>query len=109
VNHPIIAIIFLALAGVLGDFFLKMAGHGSKYLDWKWFVPGLVVYASLSYAWFYVMKNVKLSTVAVVYSLFTILFLVAIGTFYFHEKLNVYEVVGIIAAITSVILLSRFA
>ena len=108
-NYPVVAIIFLAIAGVVGDFFLKMAGYGTKYLDLKWFVPGLLVYASLSYAWFYVMKQVKLSTVGVFYSLFTVLLLVAIGTLYFHEKLNAYELLGIAAAIVSVILLSRFA
>mgnify|MGYP001609607760 CR=1 len=50
----------------------------------KWFVIGLLIYAT------------------------TALLLVAIGIFYFHEKLNVYEIIGIVAAIISLILLSHF-
>jgi drug/metabolite transporter (DMT)-like permease len=55
------------------------------------------------------MKHIKLSSLGVIYSLTTVLLLVAIGVFYFHEKLNIYEIIGIVAAIVSVILLSRFA
>ena len=107
--NAIIMVMLLAIAGVIGDFFLKMAGHGTKYLDVKWFVAGLLVYASLAFAWFYVMRQIKLSTIGVVYSLVTVLLLVAVGTFYFHEKLNLYEVIGIASAIVSLVLLSRFA
>ncbi len=107
--NPIFGIILLSLAGVIGDFFIKLAGNGSKYMEAKWFVLGALVYAATAFGWFYVMKHIKLSSLGVIYSLSTVLLLVALGVFYFHEKLNVYEILGISAAIVSIILLSRFA
>lgn len=107
--NPIIIVAFLALIGVIGDFFIKLSGHGPKFMDVKWLVVGSLFYVSTIGGWFYVMKHIKLSSLGVVYSLTTVLLLVAIGVFYFHEKLNVYEIIGIITAIVSVILLSRFS
>src|SRR3989344_515226 len=107
--NPILVVVFLAIVGVIGDFFIKLSGHGPKFMDVKWFIVGSLVYISTIAGWFYVMKHIKLSSLGVIYSLTTILFLVVIGVFYFHEKLNIYEIVGIITAIVSIILLSRFA
>jgi len=55
------------------------------------------------------MKNIKLATLGVFYAVSTILFLVIIGTFYFKEPINIYEMIGIIGAIASLILLGKFA
>ncbi|MBI4092851.1 MAG: transporter [Candidatus Kerfeldbacteria bacterium] len=107
--NPILVIILLSTVGVIGDYFIKLAGHGQRFIETKWFVIGFIIYASTAFGWFYVMKHIKLSSLGVIYSLTTVLLLVAIGVFSFHEKLNVYEIIGIIAAITSVILLSKFA
>lgn len=107
--NQIFIVAFLAMVGVIGDFFIKLSGQGPKFMDVKWFVSGAFIYISTSAGWFYVMKHIKLSSIGVIYSLTTALLIVAIGVFYFHEKLNVYEIIGIITAIVSVILLSRFA
>lgn len=107
--NPILVVAFLAIIGVIGDFFIKLAGRGPKFIEIRWFIIGSIFYISTIFGWFYVMKRIKLSSLGVIYALTTVLFLVAIGVFYFHEKLNIYEVVGIITAITSVIILSRFA
>lgn len=97
-----------SLVGVLADFFLKKAGEGSSYLDMKWFLPGFLLYATTAFGWFYVMKHLKLSTLGIVYSMCMILFLTALGVFYFNEKLSVYEIVGIALALVSIFLLARF-
>ncbi|KKR09705.1 MAG: hypothetical protein UT37_C0012G0009 [Parcubacteria group bacterium GW2011_GWA2_39_18] len=108
--NPIIIVIFLSLAGVIGDFFIKLSGASlSRFIEIKWFIIGFLIYASTAFGWFYVMKHIKLSSLGVIYSITTVLLLVIVGVFIFHEKLNVYEIIGIVAAITSVILLSRFA
>ncbi len=106
--NPILIVAFLAVIGVVGDFFIKLAGYGTKFIEMKWFIVGAIFYLSTAFGWFYVIKHIKLSDLGVIYALTTILFLVAIGVFYFHEKLNVYEIIGIITAIISFILLSRF-
>lgn len=105
----LLIIFVFSFVGVLGDFFLKLAGSGNKFMDVKWFVIGLLIYGSTAFGWFYVMKNVKLATLSVFYSVCIILLLTGIGVFYFKESLNWYEVAGIITALASLLLLGRFA
>ena len=107
--NPVIIVILLSLVGVIGDFFIKLAGNEQKSLGTAWFILGLLTYASTAFGWFYVMKHIKLSSLGVIYALATSLLLIIIGVFYFHEKLNMQEVIGMTMAIISIILLSRFA
>lgn len=108
IMNPVFVVALLAVAGVIGDYFIKLAGHGPRSMDLKWFIVGLVIYASTAFGWFWVMKHIKLSSLGVIYSLTTVLLLVGIGVIVFHEKMNVYEIIGTIGAICSVLLLSRF-
>ncbi len=106
---PILGVAGLAIIGVIGDFFIKLSGYGPKFIEIKWFILGFVLYASTAFGWFWVMKYIKLSSLGVVYAITTMLCLVGVGVFYFHEKLNVYEIIGILMALGSIALLSRFA
>ena len=102
-------VIGLSLVGVLGDYFIKLSGNSDiKYIDVKWFLIGLIVYSSTAVGWFFVMKHIKLSTLGVIYGVTTVVALTAVGVFFFKEHLNTYEIIGIIAGISSIILLSRF-
>jgi|SRR3989344_8460896 len=105
----ILIIIGLSLIGVLGDYFLKLSGSGARYIDWKFFLIGALVYSSTAIGWFFVMKNIKLGTLGVVYATTTVLALTLIGTFFFKENLNYYEMAGLVAGVVSILLLSRFA
>ncbi|MDO8538713.1 MAG: transporter [archaeon] len=105
----LLVIVLLSLIGVIGDFFIKLSGVGPKFVELKWFVLGFIIYAATAFGWFFVMKNVKLSTLGVFYAVSTVIFLVAVGVFYFKEQLNVYEIIAIIAAVVSLIILARFA
>jgi drug/metabolite transporter (DMT)-like permease len=107
--YIILGIILVTAVGVLGDFFIKLSGQGDKFIDWKIFLISLLVYASTAFGWFYLMKHIKLSSLGVIYALSTVLLLVGVGVFYFHEKLNITEIIGISFAVISLILLSRFA
>ncbi len=103
------AAIFLALVGVLADSFIKASGAGVKFINWWIFVIGLLIYAATAFGWFFVMKNVKLSTLGSFYAITTVLALAFVSVFYFKESLSIYELVGIFLAIGSLILLARFA
>lgn len=107
--NPILLIVFLSGVGVLGDVFLKLAGNGHRPMDVKWFVLGTLVYAATAVGWFYVIKHIKLSSLGVIYALSSVLLLVFVGVIFFRERLNLTEVIGVVAAIVSVVLLSRFA
>jgi len=102
-------VVGLSLIGVLGDYFIKLSGSNEvKYIDIKWFVIGFIVYASTAIGWFFVMKHIKLSTLGVIYGVTTVVALTAVGVFFFKEHLNTYEIIGIIAGVSSIVLLSRF-
>ena len=99
----------LALISVIGDYFINLAGEGRKDIVTRWFVIGLIIYASTAFGWFFVMKHIKLSTMGVYYAVPTIVFLALISVFSFKESINIYEVLGIILAILSVVLMAKFA
>jgi multidrug transporter EmrE-like cation transporter len=94
--------------GILGDYFLKRASAADRPLLTRWFLVGLALYASTAFAWVFVMRHLKLATIGVIYSVCMILLLTAMGVFFFGESLNRYEVAGIVLAIASIVLLSRF-
>jgi len=105
----ILVTIGLSALGVLGDFFIKLAGNGSKYIEFKWFIAGLLVYAGTAFGWFFVMKHLKLATLGIFYTVSTVLCITLLGLFYFKESINGYEILGISMAICSLVLLGKFA
>src|SRR3989344_6439208 len=105
----LLLIILLSIVGVARDFFIKLSGNGPKYIEYKWFILGLAIYASTAFGWFFVMKEIKLATLGAFYAVSIVLLLTAVGVFYFGEKLNYFEMGGIAAALVSVVLLMRFA
>ncbi len=105
----LIIAVLLALIGVIGDTLIRISGAGPKFIDYKWFIIGSIIYCSTIFGWFYVMKYLKFSTIGVFYGVSTLLFLVIIGVFYFKESLNIYEIAGIILAFISMVLLGKYA
>jgi small multidrug resistance pump len=101
--------VLIALVEVTGDFFIKLSGQGDKYINWKWFIPGFLIYSLTAVLWFFAVKHEKLFTAGIFFAISTVLFLVLISFFYFKESINSYEIVGIILAIISLILLGKFA
>jgi len=105
---PIFIIIFLAGVGVLADYFIKLAGNGPKYINYTTFFIGMIIYALTAFGWFYVMKHIKLSTLGIFYSVTTVILLTLVGTIIFKEHLNIYEIIGIVFGVISIIILARF-
>lgn len=106
---PILIVILLAGVGVLGDYFIKLSGDGSKYISYQPFFIGMIIYALTALGWFYVMKHIKLSTLGIFYSVTTVILLALVGVIFFKENLNIYEIVGIALGIISIIILARFS
>jgi small multidrug resistance pump len=105
----VVITIAFSVVGVLGDYFLKLASAHEYSLKTIWFYIGFVVYASTAFGWVFVMKYLKLATISVVYSVSMVVLLTAIGVVFFRESLNSYEIIGLVMAIASLILLIRFA
>src|SRR6184192_4757749 len=104
----LVTVAFSAI-GVLGDYFLKLSSARDQPLRTRWFYIGFAVYASTAFGWVFVMKHLKLATISVLYSVSLVLLLTAIGVLLFQESLNYFEVIGIVLAVASLVLLMRFA
>src|SRR5438067_9733390 len=105
----VLVTIAFSVIGVLGDYFLKLASAREQPLRTSWFYLGFAVYASTAFGWVFVMKHLKLATISVLYSVSLVLLLTAIGVLLFQESLNYFEVIGIVLAVISLVLLMRFA
>lgn len=105
----IFIVVLMSAFGVIGDYFIKLSGNSQKYMLVRWFVLGLLIYSFSAFGWFFVMKHIKLSTLGVYYALTTVILLVGLGLIVFKETLNIYEIIGVLLAVASLILLARFA
>ena len=98
-----------SLVKLSAESLLKLASEKESSLKTPWFYLGFVLYASTAFGWVFVMKHLKLATISIVYSVSMVLLLTTVGVVLFHESLNSYEVVGIVLAIASLVLLMRFS
>ena len=101
--------IAFSVIGVLGDYFLKLASAREQPLRAISFYLGFTLYASTAFGWVFVMKHLKLATISVLYYVSLVVLLTAIGVVLFRESLNYFEVIGIVLAVISLVLLMRFA
>jgi small multidrug resistance pump len=107
-NLPaVISISLLTLVTVYGDSFLKKAGQ-LKNTNYTFLIIGLVVYVVTGVIWFFLYKQTKFSIVGSVYGVATAVVFALVGTLYFKETIRLPEIVGMILAVTSIILLGRF-
>lgn len=105
----LIIVSIVTLVGICSDYFFKRASNTAAPFSNKWFIIGIAIYLMNSFAWVWAMQKAKLAFIGSVYCVLTVLLLTAMGYFVFNEKLNAGEVLGVIMAIISVILLVRFA
>ena len=101
--------IAFSVVGVLGDYCVKLASARVQPVRTGWFYLGFALYASTAFGWVFVMRHLKLATISVLYSVSLVLLLTAIGVGLFRESLNYFEVIGIVFAVASLVLLMRFA
>jgi drug/metabolite transporter (DMT)-like permease len=104
----VLVAVAMSCFGICGDYFIKRASLADRPLVTRWFLVGLALYASTAFAWVFVMRHLKLATIGVIYSVCMILLLTGMGVFLFGEALNRYEVIGIVLALTAILLLTRF-
>jgi drug/metabolite transporter (DMT)-like permease len=105
----VLVTIAFSIIGVLGDYFLKLASAREQPLRSTSFFLGFVLYASTAFGWVFVMKNLKLATISLLYSVSLVLLLTGLGVVLFRESLSYFEMIGIALAVISLVLLMRFA
>ena len=99
----------MSALGVAGDYLLKLASADVSHTNFKLLAAGVFVYALTALGWFYALAHLKLAVVGVIYSVSTVLLLTLLGAFYFREHLSYMEILGLVLALLSLILLARFA
>ncbi len=91
-----------------GDSFLKKSGQQPVSIFNKYFLFGSSIYLLTSFLWAFTYKYMKFSTSVTIYSIFSILIFTLIGIFIFKDTISAIEILGILFAITSLIILVRF-
>lgn len=99
----------LSIVTVVADSFIKQASLQSSFSGWPILVLGAVIYGLTGFGWFFVMRRMKLSTLGVLYGVSCVLLLTLVSVFYFKEKINLIEILGVGLAIVSLVILARFA
>lgn len=104
----LVIVILLAAVGVLGDYFIKLSSKAPSFISNPPFYVGMIIYALTAVGWFFMMKYIKLSTLGVIYALTTVILLAIVGVIFFREHLSGYDLLGIVLGITALVLLTRF-
>lgn len=99
----------LSVITIFGDFLLKNASLKSGSGGWLLLIIGCVLYGLTGLGWFFLMREAKLSTLGVIYSVAMIIGLTVLSVFIFREKITPMEIVGVVLAIVAVMILYRFA
>ena len=100
--------ILISAITVYADFFVKKASLLSNVWN-KWLLAGAFIYGLTAIGWVFTLREAKLSTLGVIYGVSTIILVVALSVFVFHEKLSTLEIIGILLGIISLVILYKFS
>lgn len=98
----------VVLVTMVGDYLLKLASGRPDAFTSAPFLGAVVIYALSAVGWLYAMRHMTLAAIGVYYSVLMLVLLVAMGVFFFGEKLAAREILGIVFALASIGLLTRF-
>jgi drug/metabolite transporter (DMT)-like permease len=88
------------LLTVIGDYLLKLAASGAGLASWH-FVLGALCYGSPALAWYVLMQQHNLATVAVLYSVATLIIVAGLGVVVFKEPFTWREAAGLALALAA--------
>lgn len=93
----LLVVIALSALTTVADVLVKKAAEDDRIASGYMFMA-VIIYGGLGFGWFFTLKHMNLATLGAVYSLITVILLVAVGTLLFGEKLNATEIVVIVMA-----------
>ena len=99
----------LSIATVFADMLIKRASLQAGFAGWHCLVVTIAIYVATVFGWFFLTRHMKLFALNAIYSVSILVCLSLVSVFYFKEKINTIEVVGLGMAITSVVLLTAFS
>ncbi len=99
----------LSVMTIFADMLIKNASLQKSFSGWQMLFVGALIYGLTALGWFWVMRNMKLSTLGVLYGVSCIVLITIVSVFYYKEAIRPIEVFGIVLAVISIIILARFA
>jgi len=69
----------------------------------KSFIIGIIIYCLVAYVLYEILKSGNVATTNALWNATTVLFVSLMGIFYFDEKLDIYQYIGIFFAVLAVI------
>jgi len=97
----------MSLLGVIGDYFLKLAGEVDGKTNNTDLFVGTVIYGVTAFGWYYAMRYLKLESVGIVYSLTTVVLLPILGSLAFHEQIKINEFLGLLFSVLAILCLCQ--
>jgi drug/metabolite transporter (DMT)-like permease len=97
----------MVIMTIAGDFFIKKASLLKDYSGWKLLLLGALFYGFSAIGWFWVYRTTKYFTVGAIHSFGTIILTIFIAILFFKEKINIWEGLGILFGIISLVLLMK--
>lgn len=92
---------------IAGDYAIKLAVERGHTLYSSMFIVGCGLYALSAVGSFLAMRHISLAQTGVAFSLFSLLAFVALGVLAFDERLEPREILGVILAVCSMMLMAR--
>jgi small multidrug resistance pump len=105
----LIAVLGIAILTVGGDYLLKIASQQEQMFRNVHFVCGAAIYALGAFGWTLAFRHMKMASVGAIYSTITVVLLVLLGMLAFRERLSGSEILGVMFALASIVLLLRHA
>jgi drug/metabolite transporter (DMT)-like permease len=100
----LISIIMVVLLA-LGDYFVKKASLLKDYSGWHFLLIGTSSYFISAFGLFWVYRSYKFVTVGAIQSFGIVVLSVLLSVFVFKEKMNGWEVLGLILGVISLVIL----
>jgi drug/metabolite transporter (DMT)-like permease len=97
----------ITLATIAGDYCVKMASGSQSQNSYFVLLAGACLYGISAIGWFVLMRTHSLATIGVLYSATTIIMLAALGHFVFKEPTSSTQLLGLLLAVLSVIIMSH--
>ncbi len=107
-NNPYLAILGIVTVTVIGDWALKIASMKQNWANLH-LAMGMGLYMLSGLGFVIAMRHMSLAMVGVWYAVLTVLMMTALGVIVFKEALSMREVFGILFALISLALMTRFA
>jgi drug/metabolite transporter (DMT)-like permease len=90
---------------IWGDFLIKKASLMDGFSGWRILLFGGIVYGFSALGWFFIFRTNKFFTVGAISSFGIIILSILLSLFVFDEKINRWEVVGLVLGIISLVIL----